>query len=132
MNETTKTETILVVEDDVLVRMPIAQYLRDCGYKVIEAVNAQEAMTVLLHQETVVHLVFSDIEMSGAIDGFGLAKWIREHRPGLGVLLAGTVPRAVENAKELCEEGPVPKPYEAYTVLNRIRQLLAARKGIEG
>ena len=47
-------QTILVVEDEVLVRMPIAQYLRDCGYKVIEAVNADEAITVLLHKETVV------------------------------------------------------------------------------
>jgi DNA-binding NtrC family response regulator len=121
-------ETILVVEDDVLVRMPIAQYLRDCGYKVIEAVNADEAMVVLSHQETAVHLVFSDIEMPGATDGFGLAKWIREHRPGLVVLLAGTVPRAVENAKELCEQGPVPKPYEAQAVHNHIRRLLAARK----
>jgi CheY-like chemotaxis protein len=45
-------ETILVVEDDVLVRMPISQYLRDCGYKIIEAANADEAMTVLLHEET--------------------------------------------------------------------------------
>lgn len=121
-------ETILIVEDDVLVRMPIAQYLRDCGYKVIEAVNADEAMTVLRHQETVVDIVFSDIEMPGAVDGFGLAKWIREHRPGLDVLLAGTVPRAVESAKGLCEQGPVPKPYEAQMVHNHIRRLLAARK----
>ena len=121
-------ETILIVEDDVLVRMPIAAYLRDCGYKVIEAVNADEAMTVLLHKETVVDIVFSDIEMPGAVDGFGLAKWIREHRPGLDVLLAGTVPRAVENAKELCEQGPVPKPYDAQIVHNHIKRLLAARK----
>jgi DNA-binding NtrC family response regulator len=121
-------ETILVVEDDILVRMPIAQYLRDCGYKVIEAVNAAEAMEVLSHQETAVHVVFSDIEMPGAVDGFGLAKWIREHRPGLDVLLAGTLPRAVEGAKELCDEGPVPKPYEAQTVHNHIRRLLAARR----
>jgi CheY-like chemotaxis protein len=35
-------DTILVVEDDVLVRMPISQYLRDCGYRVIEAANAQK------------------------------------------------------------------------------------------
>ncbi len=62
--------------------MPIAQYLRDCGYRVIEAVNADEAITVLLHRDTVVDIVFSDIEMPGAMDGFGLAKWIREHRPG--------------------------------------------------
>ena len=124
----TLQETILLVEDEVLVRMPIAQYLRDCGYKVIEAVNADEAMTVLMHKETVVDIVFSDIEMPGAIDGFGLAKWIREHRPGLDVLLAGTVSRAVDNAKELCEEGPVPKPYDAQIVHNHIKRLLAARK----
>ena len=121
-------ETILIVEDDVLVRMPIAAYLRDCGYKVIEAVNADEAMIVLLHKETVVDIVFSDIEMPCAVDGFGLAKWIREHRPGLDVLLAGTVPRAVDHAKELCEEGPVPKPYDAQIVHNHIKRLLGARK----
>jgi DNA-binding NtrC family response regulator len=120
-------ETILFVEDDILVRMPIAQYLRDCGYKVIEAVDANEAMQVLLHQEAVVHVVFSDIEMPGAVDGFGLAKWIRENRPGLNVLLAGTVPRAVEGAKDLCDEGPMPKPYDHQMVHNRIRRLLAAR-----
>jgi CheY-like chemotaxis protein len=78
-------ETILVVEDDILVRMPIAQYLRDCGYKVIEASNSDEAMEVLVHKETVVHIVFSDIEMPGAVDGFGLSKWVRENRPGIQV-----------------------------------------------
>jgi DNA-binding NtrC family response regulator len=121
-------ETVLVVEDDVLVRMPIAQYLRDCGYKVIEAANADEAMAVLLHAETIVDVVFCDIEMPGSIDGFGLAKWIRANRPGLDVLLAGTVPRAVEGAESLCEQGPIKKPYEAQTVHNHIRRLLAARK----
>jgi DNA-binding NtrC family response regulator len=121
-------ETILLVEDEVLVRAPIAQYLRDCGYRVIEAVNAEEAMTVLLHEETVVDVVFSDIEMPGAVDGFGLAKWIREHRPGLDVLLAGTINRTVENAKQLCAEGSVPKPYDAQIVHNHIKRLLAARK----
>jgi len=121
-------ETILVVEDDVLVRMPIAQYLRDCGYKVIEAANADEATTVLLHHETPVDIVFSDIDMPGSMDGFGLAKWIREHRPGLDIILAGTVPRAVNAAKELCDDGPLPKPYEPQAVHDRVRRLLATRK----
>jgi DNA-binding NtrC family response regulator len=122
-------ETILVVEDDVLIRMPIAQYLRDCGYRVIEAVNADEAITVLLHRDTVVDIVFSDIEMPGAMDGFGLAKWIREHRPGTEIVLAGTVPRSVDAAKELCEAGPLPKPYEAQAVHDHIRRLLSVRRG---
>jgi CheY-like chemotaxis protein len=124
----TVQETILVVEDDVLVRMPIAQYLRDCGYKVVEAVSADEAIAVLTHRETVVDVVFSDIEMPGSIDGFGLAKWIRQNRPDLDVVLAGTVPRTVECAKKLCEAGSLPKPYEAQAVHNHIRRLLAARR----
>ena len=53
---------------------------------------------------------------------------MREHRPGLDVVLAGTIPRTVENAKELCEAGTVPKPYEAQFVHSHIRRLIAARK----
>src|SRR5262249_20630149 len=100
-------ETILVVEDEILIRMPLAQYLRDCGYKVIEAANADEAMTVLSHEETVVDVVFTDIEMPGTLDGFGLAKWVRDHRPGVAVILAGTLP---EQAKELCDEARYQSP----------------------
>jgi DNA-binding NtrC family response regulator len=120
-------ETILVVEDEVLIRMPIAQYLRDCGYRVIEAASADEAMTVLLDEKTHVDIVFSDIEMPGSTDGFGLSKWIHDHRPELDIILTGTVPRAVKAAKELCEEGPLPKPYEPEAVHDYIRRLLTAR-----
>jgi DNA-binding NtrC family response regulator len=88
-------------------------------------------MTLLMHKETVVDIVFSDIEMPGAVDGFGLAKWIREHRAGLDVLLAGTVPRAVENAKQLCEQSSVPKPYDAQIVHDHIKRLLAARNALK-
>jgi DNA-binding NtrC family response regulator len=120
-------ETVLVVEDEILIRMPISQYLRDCGYKVIEAASADEAMMVLQHKETIVDIVFSDIEMPGAMDGFGLVSWIRVSRPGLDVILTGTVPRSVGAARDLCEEGPIPKPYDSRTVHNQIRRLLAAR-----
>jgi CheY-like chemotaxis protein len=120
-------ETILVVEDDVLVRMPISHYLRECGYKVIETANAEEAVTVLSHKETTIDLVFTDIEMPGALDGFGLARWVREHRPGLDVILTGTLPRTIEAARNLCEQAPIPKPYEAQIVHDHIRRLLGAR-----
>jgi DNA-binding NtrC family response regulator len=129
-NKPAVQETILVVEDDVLIRMPIAQYLRDCGYKVIEAANADEAMSVLLNRETAIDIVFSDIEMPGAVDGFGLARWIREHRPSTEVVLTGTVPRTVGAAEDLCEEGVLPKPYDAQAVHNHIRRLLAKRASI--
>jgi DNA-binding NtrC family response regulator len=125
-----KPEVVLVVEDEVLIRMSIAQYLRDCGYKVIEAANADEAILVLEHVETAVDIVFSDIEMPGPADGFGLSKWIRNHRPGLDVILAGTVPRAVNAATELCEQSSVPKPYQSQAVHDHIRRLLGARKTV--
>ena len=70
MSDKAALETILVVEDEILIRVPISQYLRDCGYKVIEAANADEAMTALQHKETIVDLVFSDIEMPGE-------RWVR-------------------------------------------------------
>jgi hypothetical protein len=51
-------EIILVLEGDVLIRMPIAQYLRDGGYRVIESVGADEEMTMLMHKETRVDMLF--------------------------------------------------------------------------
>jgi DNA-binding response OmpR family regulator len=126
LDRTENQETILVVEDDVLVRMPISQYLRDCGYKVIEAANAEEAKTILSHKETVINLIFT--AMSGTVNGFGLAQWARDHKRGLDVLFGGSLPRTVQQAKELCDEGPIPKPYDAQLVHNRIRRLLAARQ----
>jgi len=121
-------ETILVVENEVLVRTVIAQYLRDCGYRVIEAVSADEAIVVLKQPELVVDVIFTDIDMPGAMDGFGLARWVRSNCPGPEIILTGTVPRAVDAATQLCEEnGTVPKPYEPQTVHDRIKRLLAAR-----
>ncbi len=126
------SETVLVVEDEVLLRLVIAGYLRDCGYKVIEAADADEAVLVLTQPDLVVDVLFSDIEMPGSMDGFGLAQWTRTNRPGLEVILTGSVPRAVNAAANLCEEGPVPKPYEPQSVHDRIRRLLAARPAKKG
>jgi CheY-like chemotaxis protein len=120
-------ETILVVESEVFVRMVISDYLRGCGYKVIEAANSDEALIVLQNPEITVDVVLSDIATSGSMDGFALSRWIHTNRPGLDVVLAGSVPRAVSVATELCDEGPLPKPYEPQVVVDRIRRLIAAR-----
>jgi CheY-like chemotaxis protein len=126
--ETTQSalQTVLVVDDNVLVRMVIAAYLRDCGFRVIEAVNAEEAIVVLQQSDQDVDVVFSDVEMKGAMDGFGLNRWIRENHPDVPVILAGTPARASAAAADLCKEGPdLTKPYEPQLVLDRIRRLLA-------
>jgi CheY-like chemotaxis protein len=129
MSEASKPaiQTVLVVEDEIFVRMVISDYLRSCGYKVVEAANADEALVVLQHIEITVDVVFSDIEMPGSMGGFELAKWLRTHRPEVEVILTGNVPRAAEAASELCESGPLPKPYEPQIAADRIRQLMALR-----
>ena len=66
-------DTILLVEDDVLVRMAIFQHLEDCGYCVLQAANAQEALAVMArHPE--IDVLFTDVRMPGPMDGLGLAK----------------------------------------------------------
>jgi CheY-like chemotaxis protein len=121
-------ETVLVVEDEVLVRVVIAEYLRGCGFKVVEAANADEALLVLEHGDIKIDIVFSDIEMPGSMDGFALSRWIRANRPGMEVILAGSPRRATNAAGDLCEEGPtLAKPYEPQVALDRTRRLLAGR-----
>lgn len=52
--------TVLLVEEDVLIRMPLAAYLRDCGYKVVEAVSSTEALMVLQQPDVTVDALFAD------------------------------------------------------------------------
>ncbi len=118
---------VLIVEDEVLVRMVVAEYLRDCGFMVIEAGSAQEALA-LFKADIDVDAVFSDIQMPGEMDGFGLARWLRQHRPDVKVILTSGAASAAHRAADLCHDGPLlPKPYDSEEVERRIRQLLATR-----
>ncbi|HKF99193.1 MAG TPA: response regulator, partial [Xanthobacteraceae bacterium] len=83
--------TVLVVDDEVLLRLSIADRLRDEGFSVIEAANADEAIGVL--QTTIpVHVVLTDVTMPGRTDGIGLARFIEAHGPDTKVILtSGTL-----------------------------------------
>ena len=59
---------VLVVEDEILIRFLISEHLRDVGFTVIEASNADDAAAVI-QSESPVDLVFSDINMPGGMDG---------------------------------------------------------------
>jgi len=121
--------TVLVLDNDVLVRMPICDYLRDCGYRVLEAATTEEAKLILQKRDIYLDVVLSDIEMpAGQANGFAFATWARSVRPGLDIILASTPERAARAAGELCEQGPLlARPYEPQLVLQRIKRLLAAR-----
>lgn len=78
--------TILVVEDEVLIRLMVCEELRDAGLKVIEAENADEALACL-RAEIGVDLLFTDIRMPGSMDGVELARRALVNFPALKVLL---------------------------------------------
>ncbi len=127
MSEAEKEIRILILETDVLVRYPLAEYLRECGYKVSEACNADEARALLNHDELPIDIVLAEGDV-----GFEIASCIRQNHPTIDVILAGSVARATEKAGDLCEAGPeIITPYEHKLVLERIRRLTAARNRVK-
>ena len=115
----------MVVEDEVMIRMAVAEYLRECGFRVFEAADGAEAVTVLQSVGAPIDLVFSDVQMP-EMDGFTLARWIRENRPDVRVLLCSGNPAAIaRKAADLCHLSPVvPKPYDHALLAQRIKQLI--------
>ena len=113
--------TILVVEDDVFIRMSAAELLRDYGWDVIEA-DCADAAVAHLEADTTVALVFSDIQMPGSMDGVGLARWVRDNRPDVRVMLTSGAVRNVEPG--LCEGALISKPYIPDAIVERITCLI--------
>lgn len=82
-----KSKTVLLVEDEVLIRIPVAESLRDIGYEVIEAGNADEAI-IIVNSGIHVDLVISDVQMPGQMDGRALVKYLTLERPDIPIILA--------------------------------------------
>ena len=121
------SRTVLVLDDDVLVRMPVVLFA-SASYRVLEAASTDEAIAVLEKTAIPVDVVLSEIDIPGSMNGVGFAQWARSIRPELKILLAGTPERTVKNPAELCGAGPMLKrPYEHRLVLDRIKRLLVAR-----
>lgn len=118
--EAAERPSILIAEDEVLVRGVVADYLRDAGFRLIEATNAAEAVEVLQSDEPV-DLVFTDIAMPGIMNGVMLARWIYLHRPDVRVVLASGSP---ESARALPNERLFLKPYDLGEVAAYIRDAL--------
>ena len=78
--------TVLVVEDEVLVRLAVADYLRGSGFQVLEAANGAEAVAIL-SADIAVDVVCSHLQMPGDLNGFALARWVRCNRPSVPTLL---------------------------------------------
>lgn len=122
--------TIVVIEPDILVRMTVAEYLRECGYKVVVGVGADDVFLVLEAGHPI-DVVLAAINLPGGFNGFALARRIRQDHPGIEVILTASEARAAEEAADLCDDGPLPKPYHPREVVRRINLLRARRGGTQ-
>jgi CheY-like chemotaxis protein len=119
-NGTHRRSTILVVEDEILTRMAAADHLRDCGYRVLEAADAEEARTLLRAAEPI-EIVVSDVNMPG-MDGIMLAQWIGKEFPDVKVVLTSGDARNAVAARLVAHY--LEKPYDLDTLNRLIKRLL--------
>jgi two-component system, response regulator PdtaR len=116
--------TILVVEDEELVREFVEQVLSEAGYEVLLAANADEAVRILAQRE--IDLLFTDIVMPGSIDGLALARLVYAKYPRTRVLCASGYAPVLESlpAGDPAFAHLLRKPYRGDTVVDEISRLL--------
>jgi DNA-binding response OmpR family regulator len=129
---TAPAEVVLLVEGDIVVRHALAEYLRDCGFTVVEVANGEEARRALTTPDLTIDVVLAD--MSTPQSGFPLRDWIRSQNLAAEIIMTGSVEKAVDEASTICNDGPaLAKPYQHHMVLDHIRQVLARRdRGRQG
>jgi DNA-binding response OmpR family regulator len=107
--------------------MVIAKFLRECGFKVIEGTQSDDVWAAIA-SGVQVDIVFTEVRLPGKTDGFSLASLVRQRHPEIDVILASSPEGAGEKSKELCDEGPIGKPYHPEDVTARIRKLIERRR----
>ena len=119
------SRTLLVVDDEPLIRELETEILRRQGYTVLEAANAAEALRVAAATKTI-HLLVTDVWMPG-INGLDLARQFREVYPKIPVLIvSGSLPLLQDRAEELDRLTFLPKPFHFGELLHKVRTLLDA------
>jgi len=114
--------TLLVVEDEVLIRTLMCDFLRGEGFTVIEAADADEGQQVL-RSAAPLALMITDVRMPGALDGIALARLARQIRPGLRLIVSSghaAEPEALRAADLFMR-----KPYDLAHLARRIRELIS-------
>ena len=112
-----KAVTVLVVEDEAMMRTKLAEELQDAGYLVVEASDGTEAVEILTLRQDV-KIVISDVRMPGPIDGVELCRRVRSGYPGIKVVLSSGEPNAADLTTH---DGFFLKPYRVARMIRHIR-----------
>ncbi len=115
--------TILLVEDETLTRLMLIEELEAHGFGVIEAADADAALSVL-REGSPVNLLFTDIKMPGTMDGLELTRLAHAECPNLKVIIASAHVGLAGWAAEA--DAAFEKPYDIALLIARIKQLLGS------
>jgi CheY-like chemotaxis protein len=119
-----KRPVVLIVEDEFLLRMNAAEMIGDSGFDVVEAGNADEAIAILEARPDI-HVVFTDIQMPGSMDGLKLARFVRGRWPPIKIVAtSGFVKVGTDDLPEGSRF--LPKPYRPEQIVATLRELTAA------
>ena len=112
---------VLIVEDEALIRMSAVDMVEQTGRHIVEAVDADDAIRVLANRGDIGFL-FTDVQMPGSMDGYGLARAVHERWPNIAIMVASG--RKRPSAGDLPVGGRfVAKPYEALTIAQTLSGL---------
>jgi len=115
--------TVLVVEDEFLIRMDITTFLEDEGFTVHEAADADEAIAIL-HRNPDIKVMFTDIDMPGTMDGLKLAAAVRDRWPPVQIIVTSGHWQLSDD--KLPVRGRfLAKPYDHSRVISAIREMAA-------
>jgi CheY-like chemotaxis protein len=116
--------SVLLAEDETLVRIALALALRDEGFEVLEAEHAGTALAILTARAASLHVLCTDVHMPGAMDGLELAHHTSRTWPWIALIVVSA--RALDRAPP-GNSRFLQKPYEHEHVMGHIRQLLGSR-----
>lgn len=117
-----KRPVVLIVEDELLLRMDAADAVKAAGFEVIEATNADQAIEILEARQDIT-VVFTDIQMPGSMDGLKLARAVRGRWPPIKIVATSGHHHVGDT--DLPEGGRfLPKPYSPTQVTGLLRELV--------
>jgi DNA-binding response OmpR family regulator len=112
---------VLLVEDEFLIRLPVADALRAEGWEVLEASTGETALEHFAAAD--IHLLFTDIQLGGHLNGWDVAEALREREPTLPVIYASAV--AQDRSRQVADAKFFSKPYAHAEIVAACQNMIA-------
>lgn len=112
------SKTVLIVEDEALLRFDIVEFFEERGWRVFEAGNSEEAIAIL-DQHGEIRVVLTDVQMPGDMDGLKLAHYVRERFPPTLLFVVSDQAPVTRDALP-ARATFLPKPFDLHRVMRQI------------